>query len=68
MILCKFTTIYELKEPWLYTSLKRFESQKLIESYCGNESQGGGRKYYKITQLGKENYEKSLSDWKTQEV
>ena len=24
---------YELKEPSLYTSLKRLESQKLIESY-----------------------------------
>jgi PadR family transcriptional regulator PadR len=55
---------YELKEPSLYTSLKRLESQKLIESYWGNESQGGRRKYYKITPLGKENYEKSLSAWK----
>lgn len=55
---------YELKEPSLYTSLKRLESQKLIESYWGSESQGGRRKYYRITELGKENYEKSLSAWK----
>ncbi len=55
---------YELKEPSLYTSLKRLESQKFIHSYWGNESQGGRRKYYKITQLGRENYEKSLSAWK----
>ena len=34
---------YELKEPSLYTSLKRLESQKLIESYWGDESQGGRR-------------------------
>ncbi|MEG0641146.1 MAG: PadR family transcriptional regulator [Clostridium sp.] len=55
---------YELKEPSLYTSLKRLESQKLIESYWGNESQGGRRKYYKITELGKETYQRSLSAWK----
>lgn len=55
---------YELKEPSLYTSLKRLESQKLIESYWGDESQGGRRKYYKITEFGKETYQKSLSAWK----
>jgi PadR family transcriptional regulator, regulatory protein PadR len=56
---------YELKEPSLYTSLKRLESQKLIESYWGDESQGGRRKYYKITSEGIESYEKSYTAWKT---
>ena len=56
---------YELKEPSLYTSLKRLESQKLIESYWGDESQGGRRKYYHITSIGKETYKKSLTAWKT---
>lgn len=55
---------YELKEPSLYTSLKRLESQKLIESYWGDESQGGRRKYYKITSLGHEVYRTSLKEWK----
>ena len=54
---------YELKEPSLYTSLKRLEGQKLIESYWGDESQGGRRKYYKVTVLGKESYEKALIAW-----
>ena len=56
---------YELKEPSLYTSLKRLESQKLIESYWGDESQGGRRKYYHITSIGKETFKKSLTAWKT---
>ncbi|MDX8362598.1 PadR family transcriptional regulator [Cytobacillus sp. IB215316] len=56
---------YELKETSLYTSLKRLESQKLIQSYWGNESHGGRRKYYKITSLGTETYRKNLSAWKT---
>jgi len=55
---------YELKEPSLYTSLKRLEGQKLIESYWGDESQGGRRKYYKITKIGIETYTKSFSAWK----
>jgi len=55
---------YELKEPSLYTSLKRLEYQKLIESYWGDESQGGRRKYYKVTIDGYEYYKKSLFAWK----
>ena len=56
---------YELKEPSLYTSLKRLEAQSLIESYWGDESQGGRRKYYRITNTGEETYQKSLAAWKT---
>jgi PadR family transcriptional regulator PadR len=55
---------FELKEPSLYSSLKRLESQQLIESYWGNESQGGRRKYYRVTELGKAAYERYLSEWK----
>ena len=31
---------YEMKEPSLYTSLKRLEGQGNVESYWGNETQG----------------------------
>lgn len=55
---------YELKEPSLYTSLKRLESNKLIESYWGNESQGGRRKYYRLTSSGLETYKSNLTNWK----
>lgn len=43
---------YELKEPSLYTSLKRLEKGEYIKSYWGDESKGGRRKYYHITQTG----------------
>ena len=49
---------YELKEPSLYTSLKRLEKQGHIISYWGDESQGGRRKYYRIAA-----YEKALAEW-----
>ncbi|MBE6014631.1 MAG: helix-turn-helix transcriptional regulator [Lachnospiraceae bacterium] len=54
---------YELKEPSLYTSLKRLEKQGLITSYWGDESQGGRRKYYHITDSGILSYENALSEW-----
>ena len=54
---------YDLKEPSLYTSLKRLESQKMILSYWGDESQGGRRKYYKITSLGLEAYHSAVEEW-----
>ncbi|MGC4017889.1 MAG: PadR family transcriptional regulator [Muricomes sp.] len=54
---------YELKEPSLYTSLKRLEKQGNINSYWGDESQGGRRKYYHITESGKAAYEKALVEW-----
>lgn len=56
---------YELKEPSLYTSLKRLEKSGLIESYWGDESQGGRRKYYHITVRGMESYKNAVSEWKT---
>lgn len=43
---------YEMKEPSLYTSLKRLENQGYVESYWGDESQGARRKYYRVTPSG----------------
>lgn len=54
---------YELKEPSLYTSLKRLEKDKLIESYWGDQSQGGRRKYYHITELGAEALTRDIAQW-----
>ncbi|WP_025846278.1 PadR family transcriptional regulator [Brevibacillus agri] len=55
---------YELKEPSLYTSLKRLEAQKLIVSYWGDESQGGRRKYYQVTEAGRAAFASALASWK----
>lgn len=55
---------YELKEPSLYTSLKRLEAQGNITSYWGDESQGGRRKYYTVTPQGHETYRRNVDAWK----
>lgn len=57
--------MYELKEPSLYTSLKRLEKQGHIQSYWGDESQGGRRKYYHMTDSGKATLDSAVSEWAT---
>jgi PadR family transcriptional regulator PadR len=55
--------LYELKEATMYSSLKRLENDAAITSYWGNETQGGRRKYYKITQRGRELYNVNKQNW-----
>jgi PadR family transcriptional regulator PadR len=54
---------YELKEATMYSSLKRLEQDGHIISYWGDESQGGRRKYYRITTGGKKQYEDNKRNW-----
>lgn len=54
---------YELKEPSLYTSLKRLEKQGYIQSYWGDETQGGRRKYYHISESGKNALHTAVAQW-----
>ena len=56
---------YELKEASMYSSLKRMEMYDLIKSYWGDETQGGRRKYYKITEKGKQKYIESRKNWES---
>lgn len=54
---------YELKEATMYSSLKRLEQDGHIISYWGDESQGGRRKYYRITTGGQKQYEANKRNW-----
>lgn len=45
-----------LKEPSLYSSLKRFEQKGYITSYWGDSDIGGRRHYYRLTEPGKNYY------------
>lgn len=56
--------LYELKEATIYASFRRLEEKGWITSYWGDESQGGRRKYYKITPRGKEVYKENKENWK----
>jgi PadR family transcriptional regulator PadR len=54
---------YELKEATMYSSLKRLEADGNITSYWGDETQGGRRRYYRITPKGRQVYEENKSNW-----
>jgi PadR family transcriptional regulator PadR len=54
---------YEINEATLYSSLKRLERDNSIISYWGDETQGGRRKYYKITESGKYCLEQNILNW-----
>ena len=55
--------LYELKEATMYSSLKRLEKEGYITSYWGDETQGGRRRYYHITQRGHELYRSNKQQW-----
>lgn len=54
---------YELKEATMYSSLKRLENDGYITAYWGDETQGGRRKYYRITAIGRELYLSNKQNW-----
>lgn len=54
---------YELKEATMYSSLKRLEAEGHITSYWGDETQGGRRKYYRITVGGWHLYQSNMRSW-----
>ena len=54
---------FELKEATLYTAFRRLEDSGLIVSYWGDEAVGARRKYYKITQQGREAYRQARAEW-----
>ena len=55
--------VYELKEATMYSSLKRLENDAYITSYWGDETQGGRRKYYRITASGQQLYAENKQNW-----
>jgi len=53
---------YVMNQATLYSSLKRLENLKQVSSYWF-DSDGGRRKYFKITDLGKKTVDDNLSNW-----
>lgn len=54
---------YEIKQPTLYSCLKRLEKQGFISSYFGDETQGGRRRYYQLTEKGRATLEQDQREW-----
>jgi DNA-binding PadR family transcriptional regulator len=54
---------YEIKEATLYASYRRLVRDGLVEAYWGDETQGGRRKYYRITDAGRAEYSRNVRAW-----
>ena len=56
---------YELKEATLYTAFRRLEQAGHISSYWGNEQTGARRRYYSITDSGRDTYRALIAEWRS---
>lgn len=54
---------HEIKEATLYATYRRLEKDGLVESYWGDETQGGRRKYYRITDAGRAVFRSNVAAW-----
>ena len=54
---------FEMKEATLYTAFRRLESAGYIKSYWGDELSGARRRYYAITDAGREKLAADQSAW-----
>lgn len=62
-ILQKTHDRYELKEATLYSAFRRMEAAGWIRTYWGDETTGARRRYYAITDSGKEAYQRLKQEW-----
>lgn len=54
---------FELKEATLYTAFRRLEQGGAITSYWGDEQSGARRRYYAITEAGRERLNQERDTW-----
>jgi len=55
--------LFSIKDATVYTAFKRMEKEQLISSYWGDEDGSARRKYYRITDKGKEVYALKVDEW-----
>ena len=53
----------EMKEATLYTAFRRLEAGGYIRSYWGDEQTGARRRYYAITEAGREKLRGDVATW-----
>ena len=55
---------FELKEATLYTAFRRLENAGFIRSYWGDEASGARRRYYSLSDAGREKLQQDCDAWK----
>lgn len=52
----------------MYSAFRRMEKDGFIESYWGDEEAGARRRYYKITEKGREEYDNLRKEWEEAKI
>jgi len=60
----KISQRIEISEGTIYPILRRLTQEKYFETYLQESAEGPPRKYYKMTQLGRQETEKLLAAWR----
>ncbi len=55
--------IVEIKDATIYTAFRRMEEEGLLATYWGDGGLGARRRYYSITQKGREYYYDKVKEW-----
>lgn len=53
----------DISDGTVYPILRKLKSANLVTTYLSEDSGGPPRKYYSITQLGREEYRRSRAEW-----
>lgn len=53
----------EMSESTIYPLLNRFKKDGLVDTYLAESHNGPPRKYYWITDAGREEFKESLKEW-----
>ncbi len=54
----------EVNDSTFYSILRRLNKEKLTEVYWGKDSNGPPRKYYRITEAGKNALVEDINNWR----
>ncbi|MEG2789001.1 MAG: PadR family transcriptional regulator [Romboutsia sp.] len=63
-IVQNISKVIEVNEGTIYPLLRRLTKDEYFETYILESNEGPARKYYKITQLGRENLINLINEWK----
>lgn len=63
-IVQNISKVIEVNEGTIYPLLRRLTKEGYFDTYILESSEGPARKYYKITELGKENLINLIEEWK----
>ena len=61
----KITKFVDVSEGTVYPILRKLKEGKFLTTYLQPSNDGPPRVYYKITEQGKQRYDRLLKDWQT---